>query len=258
MSARLLKFVVFFAGLAVLAFVVEQQRETTATLREKAERLRAAGLAHMRLREEHATLQAQNVSPDELAQLRADHAERARLRAEAAALRGKREAVPPPQTAEVPTAPTPPPSVELWTNAGRATPNDTFQTGVWASVHGDTDTLAKVITFDAEGRALIDAQFARLPEKDRSLYGSPEKVFATLLAVRLPQDLTSATVTQTTEGSESTVLRMRLQRANGSSKESNFNFIRTAGDDGWRILVPTNVVKNYQLMLTDPTVLHIQ
>lgn len=252
MRAQLLKLVLFAAGFLVLVLIIKHNREATAALREEAARLRVAGLSKARLGADRAMLEAENVSGDELAKLRADQAETSRLRTEAAALREKLSAAPRSPTTESPALPNPAPPVERWTNAGRATPNATFQTGLWASSHGDTDTLAKVITFDAEGRALVDAQFARLPEKDRAAYGSAEKVFATLLAARLPQDLTSATVTQTTENSDSIILRLRLQRANGSAKESNFTFLRTAGDDGWRILVPTPVVKNHQQMLTDP------
>lgn len=258
MRARQLKLVLFTAGFAVLVLVVQHQRDATAALREKAERLRDATAANARLRAEQAALQSQSVSPEELARLRADQAEAARLRAEAAALRAQREPAPSSPKAPAPASLPSSAKIEPWTNAGRATPIATFQTGVWASVHGDTDTLAKVIAFDDEGRALIDAQFARLPEKDRLTYGSAEKVFATLLAARLPQDLTSATVTQTTASDSGAVLRMRLQRADGSSKESSFNFLRTSGDEGWRILVPTGVVKNYQQMLTAPAALPVR
>lgn len=258
MHPRILKLVLFAAGFGLLVFAVQRQRDATTTLREKADRLRAASLAHARLRNENAVLTAQKISGEELTKLRADQAEAARLRAEAASLQEKREPVRRSPTAEGVSAPTSPITLTQWTNAGRATPTATFQTGVWAAVQGDTDALTKVITFDADGRALIEAQFGSLPEKDRALYGSPEKIFATLLAVRLPQDLTSATVTQTTEGSGSTLLRMRLQHANGYFKDSSFNFIRSAEDNSWRILVPTGVVKNHLLMLTEPAVVHIQ
>lgn len=249
MSPRLLKFIVFTAGFAVLAFVVERQRETTAALREKAERLRADQAELARLRSEHEALNSEQVSPAELAQLRDNQAEAARLRAEALLLRSKKpaphpatEAVPRPVAAKLPAA-------ETWHNAGRATPDATFQTSVWAALHGETDTLTNLLGFDAAGRAIIDDQFARLPAEVRATYGSAEKVFATLVAIRLPQDLTAfEPLARKADSPDDVTIHMRLTRTDQSTRETDFHFTRAP--EGWHIVVPNEIVKKYSAMLT--------
>ena len=43
------------------------------------------------------------------------------------------------------------------------------------------------------------------------------------------------------------MLSLRLERTDGTAKNANFYFDRTPA--GWRLIVPTAVVENYQQML---------
>ena len=74
-------------------------------------------------------------------------------------------------------------SREVWKNSGHATPEAAMETLVWASLSGDLDTLAKSYAFSEATKAKADAFFASLDETVRARYGTPERLFAPLLAV---------------------------------------------------------------------------
>jgi hypothetical protein len=258
--AKFWKLGIFAVCLAPLAVVALRQRQANARLRAEATALRSQTSEVENLRAKRERLAARQLSPQELANLQEASLEVSRLRDEAAALRQQIElAAAAGKPAPLPTEPVP--AAPAWSNSGRATSLDAFNTGVWAVMQGDTDTLAGLISFDAEGRAMVEALFERLPPESRATYGSAEKVFATLLAARLPQDLSSAAVIESNaSGDENHTLRMRLQHANGRTKDTNFRFKRDA--EGWQIVVPTTIVENYTAMLkgglpsrSDPAIL---
>jgi hypothetical protein len=237
-----LKWFFVTAGIAILAIIIARERAATAQLRAEAERARATQAELAKLREEQTQLTTQQVSARELARLRSAHDEAMQLRSDTARLRSETA----PSSSGVDAGP-----LGNWRNAGRDTPEATFRTGVWAIMQGDTDALAQLIAFNEAGRAKLMAMFDRLPEATRAEYGTAENVFATLLAVRLPQDLVSATpITTTMKGPDETTLRMHLERAEAAAKDTNFHFSRSS--DGWRIVVPLQVVEDYEAMLTYP------
>ena len=225
---------------AMFGFALHQRAANDA-LRGEVRRIRAQHLEIESLQAEQAVLKRQQRSSEEIAILQESAAEASRLRVDAAELRRQLQQA---DKADQTASPTAPPAAEFATNAGRATPLAAVQTALWAAQQGDTDALAGLIAFDAAGRALVDALFTRLPEEARASNGSAEKVFATLLAVRLPQDLSSADVTtaMTPTGDEFS-LGMRLKRTEGEAKEARLRFSRDA--EGWRLIVPAKVVENY-------------
>jgi hypothetical protein len=212
-------------------------------LRAETRRLRFQHLEIETLRAEETALKRQKPLPEEIAALQTSAAEASRLRAEAVELRRQLQSPAKAEQSDLSAAAAPPPP-EFVVNAGRATPVAAVQTAIWAARNGDTEALAGLIAFDAAGRGLVDALFTRLPEDTRQSFGSAEKVFATLLAVRLPQNLSSAEVTtaMTPTGEEFT-LGMRLKRAGGEPKSASLRFNRDV--EGWRLVVPAKVVENY-------------
>lgn len=240
MRLRLLKFGIVTVVVAALGITAVRQRKANAALHLKAERLREQTAEIATLSRERERLAARQISPAELATLNESARDVARLRAEAAALHAQKE--------NLATAPAQAPEPEAWSNSGRLTPLSTFRSAVWAVTQGDIDVLAGLISFDPAGRTLIDALFARLPPETQANHRSAEAVFATLLAARVPQDLTSAEVVASplSQANEE-ILRLRLNRAHAPTKEANFHFKRDA--EGWRIVVPTAVVEAYIGML---------
>lgn len=246
MNQRIGKIVLCLVVGAAFALVLRQHAKNAALREEVAKsRVRTGELAT--LRDDQANLVAQQVSAEELARLRADEAEAARLRSAMAALRAEvaTPSTPAADANQTPPQPFPPP----WSNAGRETPDATFCTGVWAALQGETAALADLITFDAESRPKLEAMFALLPENVRAEYGTAEKVFATLLAARVPQDLAAAAPISRKElGPDEMLLRMEMKYGNGGTKTANFHFTRAS--EGWRIVVPAKVVEDYQHMLS--------
>lgn len=243
MHPRFFKIGFFVAGVATIGGLLFQQGRTNAGLRLEAERLRLHTAGIESLQAGHRHLASKQTPPGELAALKTAEEEAARLRAEAIALRQQAE-----KRRISDEKPSPPPPMEKWPNAGPGTALAALQACVSAGLQADTETLAGLITFDAAGRALLDALFERLPPETRALHASAENVFAVLLAARLPQDLTSAEIiTSTPAGPDAETLLLRLTREDGSTKDANFKFTRDTGS--WRIVVPPIVVGNYLSML---------
>jgi hypothetical protein len=237
-------------GAALMIFVL-RQRSTNDALRAESRRLSALNAETEALRFERADLLRRQASPGQLAAWQESVQEAERLRSEATALR----------QASKPTGDTPAkvggqspeePKMEFWINAGRTSPLSTVRTMVWAAQRGETDLLAGSIAFDDDGRRMIDEMFARMPEETRTRSGNAEKAFATLLAVRLPDELefdsAEATSPASPSGAEFTQ-GIQLVRADGETKETKFRFTRDSA--GWRIVVPAKVVENYLATLSN-------
>jgi hypothetical protein len=199
------------------------------------------------------------VSSDDLERLRAEHAELTRLRDEVTTLKTRTDDLArAAKAAQVQSRNEPPPPLasemrpaRSWKNSGLSSPTATFETAIWAASQGDIDVLATTVGFQPEGRARLESLFASLPPETRAQFGSPEKVFATLLASKIPTDMDGfGLVSQTEKSPDEVVLRMRMQRGEGKTKDDTFPTHRDA-DGMWRLIVPDKAVESYTRMLKD-------
>lgn len=244
--------VVLLAG--VLTLLVWHRR-TTDTLRAELDRERAS-LAHVQAthaaEQQAQQLAAVRARTEELDRLLAERNAVARLRAELSALRQRaNETLLPPAD----RARTERPSIvrnvlafALWQNAGRATPEAAFETGLWASVNGDIDTLASLLVFDPEARNEAAALYARLPESLRQEFVSPEHLIAVLAAKDVP--LGSATLLDQYPAANETKVSAQIFDAEGKPKLALLSL--RPDDAGWKFVVPTNAVKRYAAWLRAP------
>lgn len=133
--------------------------------------------------------------------------------------------------------------VSKWKNAGKATPEASTETVLWAAVGGDVETLASALTFTDSARAKADAWFAGLSESTRQQYGSPEKVLALMIARDAEGVSGMQVVGQEQVASGDVGLRLRFANANGKTKDETF-LMRQSGD-GWRVVLPDGAVEKY-------------
>jgi hypothetical protein len=130
-----------------------------------------------------------------------------------------------------------------WKNAGKATPEASTESVLWAAVGGDVDTLSNAITFTPEGRVRADAWFAGLSEGVRQQYGSPEKVIA-LLVARDAAGLSGMQVLGQKEiGPDNVGVRVRVANNEGNTKDETFVMRRVS--DGYRMLLSDAVVEKF-------------
>lgn len=130
-----------------------------------------------------------------------------------------------------------------WKNAGRATPEASTETVLWAAVGGDVETLAGALTFTDSARAKADAWFAGLSESTRQQYGSPEKVLALMIARDAESVSGMQVIGRQQIASGDVGLRLRFANAEGKTKDETF-LMRQSGD-GWRIVLPDGAVEKY-------------
>ena len=158
----------WFEKLSAARLVIEidarhaESRELAAALRER-DRLRSLA-----------------PSESELASLRRNAAERAKLRA---AL-DSQEAAQPSASPTLTLGDWRPASE--WKNRGQATPHAAVETALWAAAGGDVSTLRNLLSLADATRAKADALFARLPASERGRYPSPEDLIAAFTIKSIP------------------------------------------------------------------------
>ena len=223
------------------------QHQTAVQLRTELSELRRQQAEIAQIRRENQQLSAQRVSPEVLAALRSDHASLLRMREEIDALKSR----PPEPTVAV----NQPPAVRLvpaneWKNAGRATAAATLESFLWAATHGDTDALIGMLDFrTGEAGGKLEEVFAGLPAEVRGRYGSPERMFASLLAAKMASTVKAiAVVTQSefdssSSSRKSAVVRVRYENANGLQKDQPIILTRNTGE--WRFIVTGPAVEAY-------------
>jgi hypothetical protein len=254
-----LRFVVVIAVLVAGALaVLGWQRRTTEKLRAGLDRQRAALAKQQALQQAEQQERQQAAArerAEELDRVLAERAAVARLREELAALRHRAAGTAATREARAPE-PARPSLVgnvlafSLWRNAGRATPEATLETGLWASVNGDIDTLTGLLLFDAEARNEAGALFARLPTALQQEFVSPERLVAVLAAKDVP--LGSAAILNQYPAEQETKVAAQIFDAEGKHRMALLSL--RSDEAGWRFVVPANAVKRYAAWLRGPTV----
>lgn len=254
-----LRFLLVIAVLVAGALtVLGWQRRTTEKLRAELDRQRAV-LAQQQALHQAEQQEWQQAAAweraEELDRVLAERAAVARLREELAALRHRATGTAVAREARAPE-PARPSLVgnvlvfSLWQNAGRATPEATFETGLWASVNGDIDTLTSLLLFDPEARNEAGVLFARLPAALQQEFVSPERLVAILAAKDVP--LGSATILNQYPAANETKVAAQIFDAEGKHRMALLSLRSDA--TGWRFVVPVNAVKRYAAWLRAPAV----
>lgn len=187
---------------------------------------------------EEAEIQAEQAAVDQLRTQLASM--QRRVRGTAASQLGAPAETPPLRGSVVPYS--------LWRNRGRTTPAAALETALWSSAHGDINTLATLLVFDAEARNEASVLFAGLPEQLRQQFVSPERLVAVLAAKDVP--LGSATILNEIPTPTETKLAAQIFDAAGKPKVAVLSL--RADDAGWRFVVPPKAVKRYADWLRAP------
>ncbi len=247
--------------LLVVAFVVlGWQRRTAAKLRGEITQQHAAGTIRTRLNAEAQKLGANQVSGEELEQLRVERNAVETLRAEIETMKRRAETIarattdrPPAGTKLNPILPSMKDvavSANLWKNVGEATPDAAFETALWAGVGGDVETLASLLAFDPEARIKAEAIFANLPATMQRELATPQRLIALLVAKDVP--LGSARIWTESGTPTDAKISAQLVDAEGKSKTAHLS-LRTEADK-WRFIVSGKIVEQYAAKLQAPSV----
>ncbi len=228
------------------------QHQKAILLRIELDELRRqqAEVAHLRRENQH--LSAQAVSAEGLATLRDDHASLLRMRQEIDAIKSRPTALP--------ATATQPPAIRLvpaneWRNAGRATESAAVESLLWAATHGDVDALIGMLDFQrGEAGSKLVELFDGLPAGVRGRFGTPEKMFATLLAEKMASTVKAMAVISPSESGpdpsnrQTALLRVRYENADGRQRDQSILLTRDSG--GWRFIVTGPDVEAYTKPLT--------
>jgi hypothetical protein len=128
-------------------------------------------------------------------------------------------------------------------NVGRATPEASTETALWAAVEGDVDTLVSTMTFTPSARIKADKWFASLSEGIRQQHGSPEKIIALMIARGAAELSGMQILGQKTIGTGQVGLKVRL--AAGDDVVKDETFLMQRADSGWQMVLPDGAVEKY-------------
>ena len=244
--------IALLGGLAALLLI--RQHRITVQLQNEIFSKRAEAVKEARLHEEHRKLVAQQVSPAELEELRAERASIAALRSEIEKMKRRAEAsartmaAAPPQHTSAATLGDGPIAAQFWKNAGRATPEFALETALWAAAGGDVDTLTGLLLFEPEAQSKADGIFERLPAALRQELGTSRQLIALMVAKDAP--LSSAQIIDRGWAEGGAQLKTLLTDEQGKSKSTQFS-LRLEGTS-WRFIVPARAVERYAAQLQAP------
>lgn len=137
----------------------------------------------------------------------------------------------------------PAPPVREWKNAGMLTPEASIETLIWSSSRGDVATLASLMKMAPVSRAKVEALFGEVSGEARKEFGNPDRLFATLIAAKLPTQLNGFDIMKTTETPDGAVLQVALRTPRGGSEERREILLNLSrSETGWQILVPERIV----------------
>jgi hypothetical protein len=206
----------------------------------------------MRLTAEHQRLVANKATEAQIADVLAERALVAQLRAQLTTMQQRVQEAAATRNAPANVLPITPPSLTgnvlaypLWQNAGQATPAAAFESILWASSVGDIDALVKLLAFEPEARSQAEALFAQLPAAVRQEFVSPERLIAFLAAKDVP--LGSASILKLYPTPAETKVSAQIFDAEGKQKIALLS-MRPEGAD-WRLVVPRNAIKRYSAWL---------
>lgn len=142
----------------------------------------------------------------------------------------------------------------LYRNEGQATPVATLHTFAWACDRGDVAMVARLLMFGGGGRAKVEAIMAKLPEKMRSQWKTPEELAATVCIhgyMKWPYPPAAAIDLAETESLGPDRMKIRLP---GTTVDGG-NYQRT--DEGWKFVIPEagiddHIAKNFSKTTAAP------
>lgn len=115
-------------------------------------------------------------------------------------------------------------------DAGRATPVDTLQTLIWASVKGDDERVASMIVLDKKSRVLIAALLASLPSGEQEKYPTPEKL-AALVFADMMMNISAVQVT-----AQKAIDSQRVVLTIGKLSGKTVDVVMEPGTNGWQVV----------------------
>ena len=240
--------------------VVWQQRQAADGLRAELASRRDQQRERARLEAENERGRANEISAEHLAALRNDHEALQRLRAEVEAAKARTEQAKVTVSSQAAGSGAPKPyepsitkemvPLEMWRNAGSATPLATLETVLWAAAGGDVELLARNLSLPGDTRAKVLELLAQVPASLREQFTSPEQVIAFFTAKEVP--LGSARLIDPETKSDTAVTLVAQLTGPDKKTKTAFFFLRQEGEV-WKVIVPMPVVEKYAALLKAPS-----
>ena len=204
---------------------------------------RSTGLGERlsRLRLENKALQGEAPDAREIERLKAAKSEVDSLTAEIEALREARKG-PSPNTTYNRTL------ASEWSYAGRATPDNSFESILWAASHGNVEQLSGLIGLAGTPLKTAEELFNNLPPATRQEYANAQKMVATLLAASFPQDAVAARPVEERTSASDAYLSVQVEHSDGKPRTNLYHLRKEA--DGWHLLIPEGVMDDFEKTLT--------
>lgn len=193
----------------------------------------------------HVDEALQNLSDNESTQIRLLEEELEKLRTETQAINDafekRKRALAAAAPSQRPQSP--------WVNAGSATPEAAFQSVLWAVRAGETDALADMIAFDADGEAEADRFFEGLTDDMKQIYHDKRHLVAMLMAAKTPSYASMEMVSQKQTSDNTMEVEFHLGDARMNRKHEAFLRFQRDGA-AWQLVVPARVIDAYRYIIT--------
>ncbi len=232
-------------GLAGLGWQYQRNEE----LRGEVMRRHALAFEQAQLENEHARLEAAQVSSADLASWREKRNALTALANEMERLRRRAALAQPAVPAARPSLRQAQLAASEWTDAGDDTALATVETALWASAHGEVETLARLLNLSEATRAHAAEVFARLPPSARREEGSPEQFVAMLTANAVPLG-SAQVIAEFHDAPDVAKLVLQTSDLDGKSRELVLNL--RASEGRWQVDLPDAAFARYLAALRTP------
>lgn len=245
----------------------------------------AVGVIWLRERAAAQALQARSAAlaaqEQKLAQLQADRDRLQREIQEVAPPDSPEPAVPAPAAAPV-EKPAPPgwtvgewTPAAAWRNAGRATPQATASTLLWAAANGEVATVREIFQFGEDTRTKARAWFDSLPAAARTAHASPEDLVAGVTLAQISPGRAQLSWLHETDADRA-IVGLLVSRPDAATPATSPAIMPATGNlppaleerapysvvvlnlqrapDGWRVQVPASAIDTLARTLRVPAV----
>ena len=228
------------AVLGLLGWVALEHQARTRALADAQQRAEEAE----RIADANRNARAALPNADTLEQWRRDARELPRLRAELDALNAGADArLARPAQIEAPPESGNHWSADEWSNRGHSTVQDALVTAAWAASRGEVDVLARSLHLQPAGREAAEAWLAQAPPPAHVQAPTPEHLVALLAAQRMQPQAVTFLNGEPERDARAHSAQVRITRA--PQPDRVMNLITVRDDQGWKLLVPDPVVRQY-------------
>jgi hypothetical protein len=135
-------------------------------------------------------------------------------------------------------------------NAGQSTAMKAFETAIWATYHGEVESMGRIITLDAAAQERADRIFASLPPESQAELKDARTMTALLIESAYPSSGTYEVVWGGPSGGNPTEWILGTKMVSDSGQTTMGQLTMRQVNGAWSLVVPEPAVQHLEGLVT--------